>query len=237
MSRVPPGVRAAGVRVLENVPPAYCAIMRRRHPEWLVVDRRCDLVIEGYQSSGNTFARKAVEYANPGIRLGSHVHRWAHVAQAQLLRKPVLVLLRQPEDAIASHLVRMELDDVGGELRRYAAFYRGVARIRRAGLVVGTFEDVTRRYGTVIDRINERFGTSFVPFDHEDPAATVAIFAEMEREMESIGASWRVARPREERKVATDVARERLRAPEHGAAFDACRRAYDALIGDRSAVS
>ena len=61
MSELPQGLRAAGVRVLENVPPAYCAIMRRRHPEWLVVDRRCDLVIEGYQSSGNTFARKLSE--------------------------------------------------------------------------------------------------------------------------------------------------------------------------------
>lgn len=224
-----PALRSRGVRLLENIPPVYCAIMRRRHPEWLVVDRRCDLVIEGYQSSGNTFARKAIEFANPGIRLGSHVHRWAHVAQAQLLRKPVLVLLRDPEDAIASHLVRMGLDDTAGELDRYSRFYRGVARIRRAGLVIGTFEDVTRRYGTVIRRINDRFGATLVPFDHEDPGATEAIFAEMEREMESIGASWRVARPREERKAATETARALLRAPEHRSALEACRRAYDAL--------
>lgn len=218
------------MRALEYVPPAYCSIMRRRHPEWLVVDRHSDLVIEGYQSSGNTFARKAVEWANPQTRLASHVHRWAHVAQARLLAKPVIVLLRRPDDAIASHVVRMGLDDLAGELRRYHAFYRGVERIRRAGMVVATFDDVTRRYGTVIRRVNARFGTAFVPFDHDDTAAVEAIFTEMETESASVGDPWRVARPRTERAAATAAVREQLAAAPYWDGLAACQRLYDRLL-------
>jgi hypothetical protein len=217
-------------RALEFVPPAYCAVMHRRHPEWRTVDRSADLVIEGYQSSGNTFARMAAEYTNPGLDVASHVHSWAHVAQARLVGKPVVVLLRDPEDAISSHVVRMELADVDHELRRYRTFYRGVWPLR-SQVVLAPFEMVTTRFGDVVDAVNRRYGTSFRPFDHHDPAATEAIFEQMEREMASIGAQWRVARPRPERQAATEAVRESLREVERGRALAGCRAAYERLLG------
>src|ERR671917_1161141 len=101
--------------------------MRRRHPEWFLVDADTDLVIEGYQSCGNTFARKATEHANPDARIASHSHSWANVARGLRLGKPVVILLRPPLDAIASHAVRMRLDNLDRELRRYHRFFRKVA--------------------------------------------------------------------------------------------------------------
>src|SRR5256714_6089658 len=98
--------------------------MRPRHPEWFLVNAGTDVVIESYQSCGNTFARKAMEHATPRARVASHSHSWANVARGLRLRKPVVVLLRHPLDAVASHAVRMRLDDLDRELRRYRHFYR-----------------------------------------------------------------------------------------------------------------
>src|SRR5689334_6906810 len=116
--------RTLATGLLEQVPAAYCSVMRRRHPEWLLVASDTDLVIEGYQSCGNTFARKAMEHANPQIRIASHSHSWAHVARGLHLGKPVVVLLRHPLDAVASHTVRMRLDNLDGQLANHHRFYR-----------------------------------------------------------------------------------------------------------------
>src|SRR5919108_5320032 len=80
--------RTLATNLLELSPGAYCSVMRRRHPEWFLVDARTDVVIEGYQSCGNTFARKAMEHANPHARIASHSHSWANVARGLRLRQP-----------------------------------------------------------------------------------------------------------------------------------------------------
>src|SRR5438132_3094774 len=129
--------RTLAADLLEYVPGAYCSVMRRRHPEWFLVDADTDLVLEGYQSCGNTFARKAMEHANPTARIASHSHSWANIAHGLRLGKPVVVLLRAPLDAVASHAVRMRLDDLDRELRRYRQFYRRVGALAGAARPAG----------------------------------------------------------------------------------------------------
>ncbi|HEY0397034.1 MAG TPA: hypothetical protein VGF00_01520, partial [Acidimicrobiia bacterium] len=137
--------RTVAADLLEHVPGAYCALMRRRHPEWFLVDEDTDVVVEGYQSCGNTFARKALEHANPSLRIASHSHSWANVARGLRLGKPVVVLLRPPLEAVASHAVRMRLDDLDRELRRYRHFYRRVAAMS-ASVVLAPFDVTVNRY-------------------------------------------------------------------------------------------
>src|SRR5882757_1217185 len=156
--------------LLEYLPSAYCSVMRRRHPEWFLVDGATDVVIEGYQSCGNTFARKAMEHANPSLRIASHSHSWANVARGLRLGKPVVVLLRPPLDAVASHTVRMRLDDLDGELRRYHRFYRRVSTVT-GSVVLAPFEMTVDRFGDVISEVNARFAAGLKPFDHTDPGA------------------------------------------------------------------
>ncbi|HET9772419.1 MAG TPA: hypothetical protein VFS16_16110, partial [Acidimicrobiia bacterium] len=187
--------RTLAADLLEYVPGAYCSVMRRRHPEWFLVDGETDLVIEGYQSCGNTFARKAMEHANPQAHIASHSHSWANVARGLRLGKPVVVLLRPPLDAVASHAVRMRLDDLDQELRRYHRFFERVAGVADE-VVLAPFEVTTDRFGDVIREVNDRFSTRFNLFDHDDPASKAAVFAEMDREAASspseLDRTWRV---------------------------------------------
>jgi hypothetical protein len=226
--------RTVATDLLEYVPGAYCAVMRRRHPEWFLVDGTTDVVIEGYQSCGNTFARKALEYANPSLRIASHCHSWANVARGLRLGKPVVVLLRPPLDAVASHAVRMRLDDLDRELRRYHRFYRRVAAAG-GSVVLAPFEMTVDRFGDVVRALNARFATALKPFDHNDPGAKAQVFEEMELEALStpseLDRMWRIARPNAEREEATRVMRGRLGGEAHRRTLARCEAVHQELLG------
>jgi hypothetical protein len=237
--------RTLAADLLEYVPGAYCSVMRRRHPEWFLVDVDTDLVLEGYQSCGNTFARKAMEHANPTVRIASHSHSWANIARGLRLGKPAVVLLRPPLDAVASHAVRMRLDDLDRELHRYCQFYRRVAETAMSavpagataalpGVVLAPFEVTVNRFCEVIGRVNARFATRFNLFDHTDPVAVAAVFDEMEREALScpseLDRMWRIARPSAEREEATREMRARLPGGRHEAALTRCEAVYEELL-------
>jgi hypothetical protein len=220
--------------LIEEVPSAYCSVMRRRYPEWPLVDPDTDVVIEGYQSSGNTFARKAMAHANPQIRIASHSHSWAHVAHGLRLGKPVVVLLRHPLDAVASHAVRMRLDDLDRELRRYRHYYRRVSRLSES-VVLAPFDVTITRFGDVIGQVNARFHTRFNLFDHDDPAAVAKVFEEMESDALSVPSDldsriWSIARPSPERKEATREVRARLTSERHQPALARCEAVHEALL-------
>lgn len=225
--------RTLAADLLEYVPGVYCSVMRRRHPEWFLVDAGTDVVIEGYQSCGNTFARKAMEHANPGARIASHSHSWANVARGLRLRKPVVVLLRPPLEAIASHAVRMRLGDLDRELQRYRRFHRRAAAAAD-DVVVAPFPVTVDRFGDVIEAVNVRFSTAFKPFDHHDPQAKAEVFEEMEREALStpseLDRMWRIARPNAERKEAAREMQARLAAPPYRAALARCQAVHDRLV-------
>jgi hypothetical protein len=226
-------VRTLVSNLLEQVPSLYCSVMRRRHPEWFLVDADTDVVIESYQSCGNTFARKAMEHANPKARIASHSHSWANVARGLRLGKPVVVLMRHPLDAVASHAVRMRLDDLDRELHRYHRFFSRVAGVSDQ-VVLAPFDVATDRFGDVIREVNARFSTSFNVFDHTDPTAKATVFEEMDREALSTPSEldrvWRVARPNAERAEATREMKARLGSDEHRPALARCEAVYEELL-------
>ena len=76
-------------------------------------------------------------------------------------------MIRNPEDAVLSRLVRKPHLSVERALQDYITFYRTIAPYRE-GFVVAPFDEVTNNFGQVILRVNERFGTVFVPFEHTD---------------------------------------------------------------------
>jgi hypothetical protein len=225
--------RTLATDLLEQVPSAYCAVMGRRHPEWILVGPDTDLVIEGYQSCGNTFCRDAMEYANPQVRIASHAHSWTHVARGLRLGKPVVVLLRHPLDAVASHAVRMRLDDLDRELRRYYRFYRRISPMAES-VVLAPFDVTANRFGDVIAQVNARFSTRFNLFDHTDPVAVAKVFDRMEHVALSSPSEpdkmWRIACPNPEREEATRVMRARLTGDRHRRALTRCQAVYEELL-------
>lgn len=141
---------------------------REPHRAHLAAGPDTALVIEGYPRSSNTFAVTALKYAQPSpIRTADHVHVPAQVIRGIRMGKPVLVLVRRPEDVVRSTAVKFPGLEVPDLLRGYARFYEQCWPWRD-GFMVATFDQVTTDLGAVIRRLNRRYGLNLRPFDHTD---------------------------------------------------------------------
>lgn len=176
----------------------------------LLVDADTPLLVEGPMRSGNTFAVAAIRSANDELPIARHMHAPAHVLHAVHLGVPTVVLIRDPRDACASHVIRRPALELRDSLQDWIDFYRTLRPVRDH-VVVASFEAVTGDLGSVIDEVNRRFGTSFQPYEHspENDAEVLRIVERMNRAEEPTGEvnERRVARP----SPARDRRKEQLR--------------------------
>jgi hypothetical protein len=161
-------------------PSAFYGLYRlARKDQARVVTPDTQLVIEGFPRSANTFARVAFNMAqSERVRIAHGLHVPAQVIRAATWRIPTLVLIRKPREAVLSFAIRDPIS-VDQALRYYLSFYETVEEYR-AAYVLGLFEEVTEDFGVVIRRINDRFGTAFSPFSH-DERNVEGVFARIER--------------------------------------------------------
>jgi hypothetical protein len=161
-------------------PSAFYALYRlARKDQARVVTPDTQLVIEGFPRSANTFARVAFNGAqSERVRIAHGLHVPAQVIRAATWRIPTLVLIRKPKDAVLSFAIRDPIS-VDQAIRYYLSFYETVEEYRDA-YVLGLFEEVTEDFGEVIRRINDRFGTTFSPFSHDERNVD-RVFARIEK--------------------------------------------------------
>ncbi|MDP8956787.1 MAG: hypothetical protein M3N24_07505 [Actinomycetota bacterium] len=134
-----------------------------------------EIVIEGFPRSANSFAVAAFARAQGRKpQIAHHVHAPAQVIAATRAGVPAIVLIRNPEDAVLEYVIKKPAIRIGQALRGYARFYEPLLRFRSAFLP-GVFDEVTKDFGTVIRRVNERFGTAFREFDHTEENARATL--------------------------------------------------------------
>ena len=160
-------------------PSAFYGLYRlSRKDRARVVTPDTQLVMEGFPRSANTFARVAFNSAqSERVRIAHGLHVPAQVIRAARWRVPTLVLIRKPKDAVLSFAIRDPIS-VDQALRYYLSFYETLEEYRDA-YVLGLFEEVTEDFGGVTRRINDRFGTTFSPFRHDERSVD-GVFARIE---------------------------------------------------------
>jgi hypothetical protein len=175
------GTAGYELKTLVAASPALALTMARLRRRGTVVDERTDIVIESFPRCASSFAVAAFRLAQEprAMRIADHTHVPAQVLVAARRGIPALVLTREPEAAVLSHVVHTPTVGVTASLRGYVHFYEPLLPVR-SGFVVGTFDEVVGGFGEVIERVNARFGTSFAPFEH-----TPANLARLDREIES----------------------------------------------------
>ena len=152
--------------IVAKYPSLALPIARRRHG--FPVDRQSDIVIEGFPRSGNTFAYTAFVMAQRRpVRAAGRVHAPAQLIAAARWGIPGIVLIRHPDEAIPSFLIRHPRTGVRQAMRGWLRFYAPLQPYLNR-LVVATFDQVTHDLGEVIETVNDRFGTDFVPFHHTE---------------------------------------------------------------------
>ena len=153
-------------RVSEH-PAIYLPFARHRYPgpSPQVVGPETELVIDGYTRCGTTFAVYAFQLAQRRpVKVAHHLHASAQLIAAARMGIPAIVLIRRPEEAVLSQLVREPAVAMEDALVAYSRFYTALVPYR-SSFVAGAFEEVTSNFGSVIRRVNERFGTGFDEFE------------------------------------------------------------------------
>ncbi|MGH7453203.1 MAG: hypothetical protein ACRENG_17770 [bacterium] len=188
-------------------PRLFFPLARFKEGHRAAVGKDTELIIEGFPRSGNSFAVNAFQMVQPRpVRLAHHIHAPAQVISAARRDLPILVLAREPVAAASSLVIRHPYISIRMALYEYIRFYKTIAPYRDK-FVVGLFDQVTNDYGEVIKRINQRFSTGFVPFEHNEANVQKSFdMIEQQNRQKNNGAlaELRIARP--------SPAREKLKA-------------------------
>jgi hypothetical protein len=215
-------------RFLARYPSLFLPLARARHGTGVgsgpkAVGKDTEIVIEGFPRSANSFAVAAFKLAQPQpVRIAHHLHFPGQVTAAVKMGIPTLVLIREPEEAVLTHLARMlELNytynvvkQASREYSRFSRFYSSILP-HRQHFVSAKFESVTSKFDEVIRRVNERFRTNFVEFSHTE--------SNVERCFEVNGGY----RPSEERNRIKDKLRGQLQEEELAEARVKARSIYE----------
>lgn len=130
----------------------------------LLIKNDTDIVIEGYPRSANTYSVVAFQQAQKKqYNIAHHLHIPTQVLIAVDREIPVILLIREPIDAIASLLVRHPDLDAKKCVRDYVAFYTKLIPVIN-NIVIADFEDVTKDFGSIISRVNDKYGVNFDKF-------------------------------------------------------------------------
>jgi hypothetical protein len=170
---LPAPVRRARHRLRTRVsehPALYLPFARRKYPgpSPEVIGPQTELVIDGYTRSASTFAVYAFQLCqDEPVRLAHHLHAPAQLIAAARRSIPALLLIREPQGAILSQLIQEPGVALRDALVAYIRFHTCL-RPYAGSLAVAEFEQVTHDFGSVIRRLNTRFGTSFTEFTHTD---------------------------------------------------------------------
>ncbi len=127
-----------------------------------------EVVIEGFPRCGNTFATIAFTLAQGRpVKMADHLHVPAQIVRAARYGVPTCVVVREPSEVARSLVVKYPFLRPRDVLRGYLGYYRRCLDYSDA-FVVAPFAQVITDFGSVIDALNGRFGTSFARFQHTE---------------------------------------------------------------------
>lgn len=153
---------------LKTMPHAFLPLARlRADSKKNVVTPRTDVAIEGFWRCGNHFATYAfiVAQSQPP-RVAHHFHAPAQLMLAAKWGVPAILLIRNPVDAVASSAIYLKRDP-RSILDLYNTFHRSLIPFLPK-LVVSDFETTVNDFGSVIERVNQRFNRQFEIYSGSD---------------------------------------------------------------------
>ena len=203
---------------------------------WLprAIDEETEIVLEGFERSGNTFALTAFAMAQDRpVVVAHHLHSASQIVEGVRRGLPVVLLIRNPDDAVLSVKIHSPAYSLAGIFRVYNRLYRNVEAYRDK-IVVADFKAVTGNFGAVIRAVNEKFGTDFKEFDHSKDNVDTCFKLIEERWRHSDGEvrELGVGRPSQDRKQLKAELLPQLEAPELAKLRQEAFALYNRLVGD-----
>lgn len=138
------------------------------------------LVVEGFPRSANSWIEGCVREAWPGLRVAQHLHAAASLRAAARRGLPAMLLLRAPDAAVASLLLREPaVYDPSLGFEEYVRFHAGLTGAVDRLLVV-PFEAATGPFPAVAQALVARFALDW-PAPAWDAAREAGAWAHVDR--------------------------------------------------------
>jgi hypothetical protein len=126
-----------------------------------ILSTNYDIFVDGYPRSANTFTAIALQYCRDGgLVVSSHHHNPAAALAAIKNQMPVIILIRNPADAILSWTIFSGYPlkyNIGCYIDYYTILFPYANRV-----LVADFNDVTTDWPGTIDALNARYGLSLL---------------------------------------------------------------------------
>lgn len=135
-----------------------------------LVSHRTEIVIEGYPRCANSFAEAAFLVAQGrDMLIAHHTHASAQILAGIKYNIPILVLFREPDDAVISRIIHNSNLSLKNAYLEYISFYKNIWHVIDK-CVISSFEQTTGSFGNIIESINNKYDTNFNKFNHDVPA-------------------------------------------------------------------
>ena len=142
----------------------FCLLYFMVKNKYRVVNKNTQFVLEGFPRCANTFSYVALKDVHPNMNIAHHLHLPVQIILGVKRKIPVVVLIREPKEAILSLLLRDPSIDLDSAIRNYVSFYK-IAIKFRDDIIVANFKDVIVDFNIIIAEINLKFNIGLEEFD------------------------------------------------------------------------
>ena len=118
-----------------------------------------DIIIEGYPRSANTYSVAYFQLLNPYSNISRHKHDIGHILMGVKKQLPVIVLIREPLDAIVSLVIREGIKPKYA-IKYYNIFYSEIQNIKKK-IIIADFKDCINDFSQIIVKVNNKYSLSF----------------------------------------------------------------------------
>jgi len=151
--------------IISNYPNLYYFLIRFKYSKKkffnLTPNEKTELVIEGYPRSGNTFFVTALKYTQKRkLNLAHHLHNIAQIKHGLENKIPVVILLREPKEAVKSLILRENYQNQTLLLKNYFFFYKFVKKNKKQ-ILIFKFETIIKNFDKCIKKINKTFNMNY----------------------------------------------------------------------------
>ena len=131
--------------------------------KYRVANKNTQLVLEGFPRCANTFSYVILKDIDPNLNIAHHLHLPVQIIIGVKRKIPVVVLIRDPKDAILSLLIRNSSITLDDAIKSYISFYKIALRFR-SDIIVAEFNDVIIDFNIIIKQINLKYNINLAGF-------------------------------------------------------------------------
>lgn len=147
-------------------PSLYYKIYARKYPaNRFAVNKNTEICIEGFPRCANTYSACAFKLVNRDVKLGHHHHVPAQIFKSISFGIPTVVVIRNPEDAVASLLVLKNSIKADIYIKSFIKFYKSIVPVFDK-VIVAHFPQIIENFNHTIEAVNRKYNKDFNLIDN-----------------------------------------------------------------------